>query len=53
MYASFDAAREWYAQGEALIYHSHATTPAFIDWERMPRARHRDVLSHARSPSQE
>jgi hypothetical protein len=24
------AAREWYTQGAALIYHSHATTPAFV-----------------------
>jgi len=24
----------------------------FVQWERMPRARHRDVLSHARSPAQ-
>jgi hypothetical protein len=47
-----DAAREWYAQGAALIFHSHATSPAFVRGERMPRARHRDVLSHARSLAQ-
>jgi hypothetical protein len=46
------AAREWYAQGEALFNHGHATTPAFIYCERMPRTRHRDVLPHACSPSQ-
>jgi hypothetical protein len=44
MYAGIYAAREWYAQGAALFYHSHTTTPAFI--------RVRSSRAHAaRSPS--